>query len=340
MRPGLLARSVALVSMLAISAGSVARAQDLPPPPPPPPSDQAPPPPSPAPAPAPTHAGKPTTVRPAPAEFPAPEEASPAAFRPMMRAGAGAEIYWFSAKDFGSTFPVIPYGIFELSPTLLFDFHVPLALATNVTGFSATSKAGVGLGNPTIGLTYVSTEGRTSWHFGGRIGIPLAGASDSPTWQAANALAAYSMALWDVQYWAYKYVPIGVRVGVEHEATQRLFLRADLEPTLFAPLDTNKSALGNSQKTLLLYQLRLELEGRSESGWGGGLGLQVVHAISEGGAFGDEDNAQGALEPFFSYDSATTFARFGLLIAMDSPLGPGFDKDKVAALRVNIGSHF
>ncbi len=259
----------------------------------------------------------------------------------MLRPGAGAEMYAFSAKHFGANFPVIPYGIFELSETLLFDFHVPIALASNVRGFSnGAAKAGVGLGNPTIGLMYVSTAGRTSWHFGGRIGLPLAGASDTEAWQGANALAAYSMALWDLQYWAYKYIPIGVRFGVEHEATSRLFLRADLEPTLFAPLDTSKAQLAAARKTVLLYQLRLELEGRSESGWGGGLGLQVVHAISEGDAFGDKDNAQGALEPFVSYDSATTFARFGLLIAMDSPLGPGFDQDKVAALRVNVGSHF
>ncbi|MDB5212421.1 MAG: hypothetical protein JWO86_348, partial [Myxococcaceae bacterium] len=271
---------------------------------------------------------------------PADEPTTPARFKPMMRAGAGVEVYWWSAKDIGSTFPVIPYGIFELSPSVLFDLHVPLSLATNSTLSNTHTKAGVGLGNPTVGITYVSTEGRTSWHIGGRIGLPVAGLSDSEPWQGADALAAFSMALYDIHYWASKYVPIGMRLGVEHMATPKLFLRAAIEPTLFVPIDSKRAQLAGSQKTLFLYQLRLELEGRSDSGWGGGLGLQLVHVLSDGNAFGDKDNAQGAIEPFVSYDSTTTFARIGLLLAMDSPLGPGFDQDKVAALRVNIGSHF
>lgn len=258
----------------------------------------------------------------------------------MMRAGAGVEVYWFSAKNLGSTFPIIPYGIFELSPNLLLDVHLPLSFATNTQlGLTNDSKAGLGLGNPTIGLTYVTTDARTTWFIGGRVSLPLAGASDSTPWQIANSLGAISMALWDVHYWAYKYVPIGVRGGVEWQSSPGLFLRGSLEPTLFIPLD-DRSSLITTRKALFLYQARFEVEKHAESGWGGGAGIQIVHAVSEGDAFTKGDNVQAGFEPFGSYESATTFARLGLLLGVDEPLGFGFDKGKVAALHLDVGSHF
>jgi hypothetical protein len=258
----------------------------------------------------------------------------------MMRAGAGVEVYWFSAKGLGSTFPVIPYGIFELTPTLLFDVHVPFSFATNTQlGLTNNDRAGLGLGNPTVGLTYVTTDARTTWFIGGRISAPLAGVSDSAPWQVANGLAGFAMALYDVQYWAYRYVPIGVRAGVEWQSAPGLFLRGSLEPTLFVPTEDNASLAG-TRKALFLYQARFEFEKHGESGWGGGAGIQLVHAVSEGDAFTKGDNAQGSFEPFGSYESATTFARLGLLLGLDPPLGFGFDKGKVASLHLNVGSHF
>lgn len=258
----------------------------------------------------------------------------------MMRAGAGVEIYWFSAKNVGSTFPIIPYGIFEISPTLLLDVHVPFSLATNTQlGLTNDSKVGIGVGNPTIGLTYVTTDARTTWFIGGRISAPLAGLSDSAPWQIANTLGAISMALYDLQYWAYKYVPIGLRGGVEWQSSPGLFLRGSLEPTLFIPTQDNSSVV-DTRKALFLYQMRFELEKHTDSGWGGGAGIQIVHAVSEGDAFTKGDNAQGSIEPFGSYESDTTFARLGLLLGVDPPLGFGFDKGKVASLHLNVGSHF
>lgn len=258
----------------------------------------------------------------------------------MMRAGGGVEIFWFSAKNLGSTFPIIPYGIFELTPTLLFDVHLPFSLATNTQfGLTNDSKAGAGLGNPTVGLTYVTTDARTTWFIGGRISAPLAGASDSVPWQVADYLGAVSMALYDLQYWASKYVPIGVRGGVEWQSSPGLFLRGSLAPTLFVPTD-DKASLVSARKALFLYQARFEVEKHAESGWGGGAAIQLVHAVSEGDAFGDGDNAQGGFEPFGSYESGTTFARLGLLLGVDSPLGFGFDQGKVASLHLDVGSHF
>lgn len=295
------------------------------------------PPPSSAPA-APARAAAPAS--PSRAEAPPSDDGPTPTWKPMMRAGAGVEIYWFSAKGLGSTFPIIPYAVFELSPTLLLDVHVPFSLATNTQlGSTTDSKAGIGVGNPTVGLTYVTTDARTTWFIGGRISAPLAGLSDSAPWQVANALGATSMALYDLHYWAYKYVPIGLRGGVEWQSSPGLFLRGSIEPTLFVPTE-DKATLVSTRKALFLYQMRLEFEKHGDSGWGGGAGIQIVHAISEGDAFTKGDNAQGSVEPFGSYESGTTFARLGLLLGVDPPLGFGFDKGKVAALHLNVGSHF
>jgi len=314
------------------SAAALAQApSDLPPPPPPPPGSQAAPPPARAPA---------APAAPSRAETPPPDERATTTWRPKMRAGAGVDIYWFSAKNLGSTFPIIPYGIFELTPNLLFDVHVPFSLATNTQlGLTNDSKAGVGVGNPTVGLTYVTTDARTTWFIGGRISAPLAGVSDSQPWQIANTLGAFSMALYDLQYWAYKYVPIGARAGVEWQSSPGLFLRGSLEPTLFIPTQDSASVV-STRKALFLYQARFEVEKHGDSGWGGGAGIQLVHAVSEGDAFTKGDNAQGSFEPFGSYESATTFARLGLLLGLDTPLGFGLDQGKVASLHLDVGSHF
>lgn len=259
----------------------------------------------------------------------------------MVRSAAGVEAYWWSAKKVESALPIIPFFDIQLSPDLVLDFHLPIAAVINAH-VNREDKLIFGLGNPTLGLTYVSKSGRVQGFFGGRISAPLASASDEQTWQFANLISSISMALWDVHYWAYKYLPIGLRGGVEYQAKDNIFFRASLEPTLFLPLaQSDSQVFASSRKTELFYQLRLEAEGRSASGWGGGAGLQLVHAITQSTDNGRGDNAQGAFEPFVSYDSSTTFARLGILIALDSPLGLGFDSGlKVAALRLGVGSHF
>lgn len=260
----------------------------------------------------------------------------------MLRSAFGLEAYWWSAKRVESALPIVPFLSLNLTPSLVLDFHLPIAFVINAR-VRGESKAVAGLGNPTVGLTYVtSPDARWTWFIGGRLSAPLAGASDSPTWLTANLISALSMALYDTHYWAYKYLPIGARGGFEFRPKDRVFLRGALEPTLYIPLDNETSAIvSNTRNTELFYQLRLEAEGRSASGWGGGAGLQLVHALTAGDTLGRGDNAQGAFEPFVSYTSNSTFARLGCLIALDSPLGFGFDSGaKVAALRLAVGSYF
>jgi hypothetical protein len=86
----------------------------------------------------------------------------------------------------------------------------------------------------------------------------------------------------------------------------------------------------------LYYRARVEAEFRHGKGFGGGLAVQLFHAFS---ASSDGDTAQLAAEPFVSYQGESAFARIGVLTALDEPLGFGFDKGKVAALRLTVGMH-
>lgn len=241
-----------------------------------------------------------------------------------------------------SAFPIIPFVQFELNPNLVLDFHLPISVTVN-GHVDREDKLLLGLGNPTVGITYLTTSSGLTWFIGGRLSLPLAGASDSRTWTTSNLASALAMTLWDLHYWAYKFLPVGARGGFEYASKNTIFFRGELAPTLYIPVNSDEANFvgATERKTELYYQLRVELEGRAASGWGGGAGLQVFHAATQGDFIG-KDNAQGAFEPFVSYDSSTTFARLGCLIALDTPLGLGFDSGplKVAALRLAVGSHF
>jgi hypothetical protein len=253
----------------------------------------------------------------------------------------GVDVFWWSAKNVESALPLVPFLQFELSPSLVLDLHVPIGFVVNAH-IRGEDKAVFGLGNPTVGLTYFTTSNRLTWFIGGRASLPLAGLNDSRTWLTANLESAISMALYDLHYWAYKYLPIGARGGFEYQTKNSLFLRGELAPTVYIPLNADEARIVGApqRKTQLFYQMRVELEGRADSGWGGGAGIQIFHAVTEGDTLGRGDNAQGAFDPFLSYDSATTFGRLGCLIALDTPLGLGFDRGKVAALHMTLGTHF
>jgi hypothetical protein len=276
---------------------------------------------------------------------PPPEEHAGNLPPPMIGgSAAGAEVYWYSAKRIGSALPIIPFVKFELSQNLVLDLHFPIAIAIDGSyGKNGDSKSVTGLGNPTAGLTYFSTENRLTWHVGGRISAPLAGASDEAEWQNALLVSGISSVLWDVHYWQRKFLPIGGRVGFEYIAPPKnnLAIRGGLEPAIFIPLGDDDLGGGFTvkRKTGVWYQLRIEGEYLGESGWGGGLGLQLVHQIAGTDA---DDSAQGAFEPFLGYHGSSMFMRLGYLIALDSPLGFGLDSGllKVATVRLAIGAKF
>jgi hypothetical protein len=80
-----------------------------------------------------------------------------------------------------------------------------------------------------------------------------------------------------------------------------------------------------------------EFELLANMGVGGGVRLQGVFFPTEEGS--SADRAQLAFEPYFAYEPEPRgfFARVGLLVAADPPLGFGFDRGRVATLRATLG---
>lgn len=240
----------------------------------------------------------------------------------------GADLHWWSAKFVGSTFALTPYLSYGLSERLFLDVTLPLAM--NVGARDDTTRAG--LGNPTVGLHYaIPTSTATTWYVGGRVGVPLASLADDRAWSLANTLGAFTTALYNLHFWVADYLPVGFVGGVESNVARHVILRGDLQPGMF--IRTRERA-GDAVEAL--YQLRAEGELRADSGWGGGAAFTVVHLFTDD----SDDNAQGAIDLFGSYTSGTTFARLGMLFAVDQPLGSGFDTGKVLTLHGGVGTRF
>lgn len=245
------------------------------------------------------------------------------------RSVVGGDVYWWSAKGLGSAFGFVPSLQVGISPNVYLSAQLPIA--ANIDGYDDTSR--FGLGNPTIRVHYARTSGGLTWYVGGRASLPVVGIVDSNDQEYANATAASAMTLYDLHLWTSS-LPIAGVGGIEAHVADALFVRAEFSPGFLIPLHDRNGAVAGGSKVHFLYQLRGELEGRAASGWGGGGALQFIHIPTE-----DGDNGQSALEGFGSYDDGKLFARLGLLLALDSPLGFGFDKGKVATAHFRIGGY-
>ena len=242
----------------------------------------------------------------------------------MASQHAGADLYWYSASLIGSTFALVPTGNIQLAENIYLDFWAPVGMNVG----SEADKPYAGIGNPTVGAHYAKTDGPLTFYVGGRAGIPLVQAFDDQNQRIATLFSAVSMAYWDNYLWT-PYLPVGGFGGVEYVANEVLRVRGELAPTFMIPFEGRDAEFQ--------YQIRLEGEARHESHFGGGLGLQGVHLLTQSG-----NNGQVAVEPFGAYDNGSIFLRLGLLTAIDDPLGFGFDEGpgKVATLRFRFGLYF
>jgi hypothetical protein len=248
------------------------------------------------------------------------------------RTAVGVELRWWSTTSYGSVFPIEPFFHYEVTPNVFLDADLAVAPQGGGNSFGFTdSGASFGLGNPTVGVHYASsTEGeRMTWFAGVRIGLPLAQLGGVSSDQA-NDLASAANAHGDFYRWVPELLPLVGRVGFDAHPSPGLWIRLPLDLMILVPTTSRRELKGG-------MVARFEIEGQSTSGVGAGGALQLV--ISNGFRTRDDDPVQMAMEPYFVFDNDRVFVRFGLIFALDRPLGPAFNEGGLLATDLQIGGH-
>jgi hypothetical protein len=182
------------------------------------------------------------------------------------------------------------------------------------------------LGTPTVGAHYAGHfTRRTSGYVGLAIGIPVAGATNPHREDELGGWATWARAWHDPYRFLPKSLPVIARAGLEADLAP-MFVRAELSPGLITDV-RHPTAIGYVDTAATLgLRARFGLEGGVQ-----GLGTFVFSSPGP--------NAQIAIEPFVGYTSPGRpglYARYGLLAALNVPLGIG--GEGVVTHRFSIGA--
>ena len=161
------------------------------------------------------------------------------------------------------------------------------------------------------------------------------GFQGSPDVTLFAATAAASRGFYDAYRFAPETVSIRFPIAFEARLFGLLYYRGELDPDIWVPV--GGAAPGDSVQVSLEHADELEV--RAPFGLGGGLRFQAAFLLTNRLSGDGADGAQTALEPFVGYEppGAGFFARVGMLVALDTPLGPGFDRDKLTTVRMQAG---
>ncbi len=164
---------------------------------------------------------------------------------------------------------------------------------------------------------------------------------------AALAAASQVRALVQAHRFMALYVPLRLLTGVEVQIHPYIYLRAEFDPLLAIPTEDAQDQaerFGHDAFFAAMDQI-YEVEALSPIGLGGGVRFQAWLQLTNNARLGAR--TQTAIEPYITYSppfigpfAAPVFARAGLLIALDEPLGMGFDDNKVATLRTQVGVRY
>ncbi|MEZ4446707.1 MAG: hypothetical protein R3B72_46950 [Polyangiaceae bacterium] len=206
--------------------------------------------------------------------------------------------------------------------------------------FGYVRDFGAVIGNPVISLLGGGKLHEQVGLWGGlRIAIPTLPSADLLGADTANLASKLVLAPLRAGVELHRFFPLSVPVrlpfGGEFQLHPLVYLRVEIDPTLFFP---TQSGGANS---VVMDQIN-ELEVLSPIGLGGGIRLQESFILTNA-----TDRAQVGLEPFLSYEPPTegdyavpVYARLGLMMALDSPFGFAFDTNKIATLRFAVGAKF
>ncbi len=238
---------------------------------------------------------------------------------PHFKTFIGADSSFWSSRPFGSTVSLVPMVEGKLGARSSLTFQLPLAFASD----NDTSAAP---GNPSLSVQFLLVnEGRTRFYLGGATAFPLLPLADDDGLSSVAARANVATTYQTLPQWVNRHFFLGVLAGLEHKFDAPLFLRFQIDPFVALPL--TKNAGGG----FFYLRTKFEIEGRGSSGLGGGMALSgVVNSLAN-------DTFQSAVDGFISYYRPSVFLRGGLLLALDNPLGFGFDRGKVATLHFSLG---
>ena len=206
--------------------------------------------------------------------------------------------------------------------------------------FGYVRDFGAVIGNPVISLLGGGKVHEQVGLWGGlRIAIPTLPSADLLGGDTANLLSKLALSQLRAGTELHRFFPLSVPVrlpfGGEFQLHPLVYLRVEIDPTLFFP---TQSGGANS---VVMDQIN-ELEVLSPIGLGGGIRLQESFILTDA-----TDRAQVGLEPFISYEppsegdyAVPVYARLGLMMALDSPRGFASDTNKVATLRFAVGAKF
>jgi len=154
---------------------------------------------------------------------------------------------------------------------------------------------------------------------GGGLGVPVLD-DDTQNFEDPAVAAAFSTAFWDIHEMSPWTFPIIGRLGTEHHLGRIVVLRAQVDPVVSIPY-------GENEEPEFTLQNAFELQ--VGQAIGGGLRVQAVvmptWEDTENDLDIEDDLAQLAFEPFFSYEGETLASRIGLMIPVDELAGPPFE---------------
>lgn len=266
------------------------------------------------------------------------------AFTPSFaasRAGVVADL-WPTEDNFSTTLGVeLQLGV---APKLFLDLSYQGAFAH--VGDALDAGDYLGFGNPVIGLHFADAPARGFAYFiGGSVTVPLL---QDPADAARNA-AFYGMrnrGYYDADRFVLGHMAVRAAIGMELQQLRPFLLRGEVRPVVYLPTNEEHEAFpteraglptGDGGDTAVALEHAVDLELRSDSGFGAGVRLQGVFLPTQ------DDMFQAVAEPFLQMSPRRDglYARVGFPVALDPGLGMGLTgNNKLAAIRVNIGGQW
>lgn len=221
------------------------------------------------------------------------------------------------------------------------SYVAALASGPDVSQLRATS---VTFGNPTIGGHFADAMMPNLHYFlGGSVTAPVL-RDEAAIESDAGYFGARIDGYYNADRFSRDHLAIRAAAGLEWHAAAPLFVRVELRPVVYLAMSdrfpaitpTRGSGLSARRGATFVLEHAIEIEARSSMGFGVGARLQGVTMPMA------DDVEQETVEPYVAYSPMRkgAFARVGMPIGLDHDLGLGFDRGKLAAVKVLFGGQW